>query len=145
MIIEQQQILTTQNLAALVGGLDLTQILRSHLSEMAKQCFRWVCMRQQVNADRFHARLIMVKNTAYAWRQMVFYLSLMPEREVTDFMNWAGQHIDKQRGDFRQRFMPSLRGLSLAVDGRSPESGTDARLFVGWSKSHWLLADEKSQ
>jgi hypothetical protein len=141
MIIEQQQILTTQNLAALVGGIDLAHILRSHFSEMAKLCFRWVCRRQQVKADKFHARLIMVKNTAYAWRQMVFYLSLMPVNEVADFMIWAGQYFDEQEERFRNRFMPALRGLSLAVEGRSPNNGSDARIFTGWSQKHWLLDD----
>lgn len=66
MIIEQQQILTTQNLAALFAGLNLPDALRGQLGEMAKQCFRWICRRQQMKVGNWHARLIMLKNTAYA-------------------------------------------------------------------------------
>ena len=82
MIIEQQQILTTQNLAALLAGLGLTDAIRFRLGEMARYCFHWICERQQMKIDRWHARLIMVKNTAYAWRQMIFFLSLLPKEEA---------------------------------------------------------------
>src|SRR5262249_41163031 len=77
MIIEQQQILTTQNLAALFLGLELTAALRGKLAEMAQPCFRWICQRQQMKIDKWHAKLTMLKNTAYAWRQMVFFLALL--------------------------------------------------------------------
>ena len=38
MIIEQQQILTTQNLAVLYSGLELNELLEIHSVAMAKQC-----------------------------------------------------------------------------------------------------------
>jgi len=59
MIIEQQQILTTQNLAALFTGLDLRDPLSGQFGDLAKQCFRWVCKRQLMKIDQWHARLIM--------------------------------------------------------------------------------------
>lgn len=48
MIIEQQQILTSQNLAVLFSALGLADRLRGQLPEMAKGCFVWICKRQQV-------------------------------------------------------------------------------------------------
>jgi hypothetical protein len=143
MIIEQQQILTTQNLAALFAGLDLTDALRSQLGGMAKQCFRWICQHQQMKRDGWHARLIMLKNTAYAWRQMIFFLALLPGRDVADFQSWAQSHFGKQPRAFQDRFNPALAGLILAADGRSLDGDEarreGARRFLGWSKErHWL-------
>jgi hypothetical protein len=145
MIIEQQQILTTQNLAVLFAGLNLADALRDQLGDMARLCFQWVCRRQQVKIADWHARLTMVKNTAYAWRQMVFFLALLPERNVTDFLAWAEQHLKAQSEEFRNRFRPAVRGLALAAAGTAidRESGgrDGARRFLGWSKErHWLLA-----
>ncbi len=146
MIIEQQQILTTQNLASLFLGLDLTAAMRGKLVEMAQHCFRWICQRQQMKVDKWHAKLTMLKNTSYAWRQMVFFLALLPASAVADFLAWADDHLNKQAEAFRHRFGPALRGLKLAADGvpldrSANESG--ARCSLGWSKTrHWLLPDE---
>lgn len=145
MIIEQQQILTTQNLAPLFAGLNLIETLRGQLCNMAKQCFRWICKRHQMKTDHWHARLIAVKNTAYAWRQMVFFLALLPERDVADFLQWAERHLCDQSGEFQNRFYPALNGLILAADGRSLDGDStgrvDARRVLGWSKErHWMLS-----
>jgi len=150
MIIEQQQILTTQNLAALFLGLELAKVLRGQLGEMAKQCFGWICRRHQMKVDTWHARLVMLKNTAYAWRQMVLFLALLPAKAVDDFLGWADGHLAKQPEEFQNRFRPALRGLVLAADGRSLDSESakesDARRFLGWSKTrHWLLIDHQNQ
>lgn len=145
MIIEQEQILTTHNLAALFDRLGLAEQLGSELIDMAKACFRWVCQRQQLKLDKWHARLIMVKNTAYAWRQMIFFLSLRPSPEVSAFLTWAEEHLNSQAGDFRTRFFPVLRGLMLAaqrVDIGADAGTPDGRRFLGWSKTrHWLLPE----
>ena len=60
MIIEQQQILTTQNLAVLFARLDLAGALGEQLADLPRQCFRWICQRQQIKAYDFHTRLIQV-------------------------------------------------------------------------------------
>jgi len=143
MIIEQQQILTTQNLAALFLALGLADRLRGQLPDMAKRCFVWICKRQQINARKRHARLIMVKNTAYAWRQMIFFLSLASEDERREFLVWAEDHLTQQSDQFQRRFRPAMIGLKLGLDGASIEAhaSAGARRFLGWSKDpHWLLA-----
>lgn len=76
-IIEQAEILTTHNLAALFGALDLAGSLRPQLPLLARRCFAWICRRQQMRISDWRAELQMMKNTAYAWRQMMFYLSLL--------------------------------------------------------------------
>jgi len=145
MIIEQEQILTTHNLAALFAGLELERSLQGQFGDLAKRCFKWVCRRQQMKTDEYHARLIMLKNTAYAWRQMIFFLALASDAERTEFLGWAEGHFAKQKEDFRSRFRPALNGLVIAVNGRTPESGSgdslQGRRFLGWCKEmHWLMA-----
>lgn len=136
MIIEQQAILTTQNLAALFVGVDLPQALRNQLAEMARQNFSWICRRQQMKVDTWHAGLIMLKNTAYAWRQMVFFLALLADSSVADFPQ---DHLDKQTEDFRSRFRPALKGLALAADGRSIDS--DSAKALG-ARRFWVARSE---
>jgi hypothetical protein len=142
-IIEQQQILTTQNLAALFDGLGLLRQVGDQLDDMAKRCFIWICKRQQMKIDRRHARLIMLKNTAYAWRQMIFYLAMLSEGPVEDFLCWAGEHLREQREGFRTKFRPALDGLVFVARGGSINESSakiGTRRFLGWSRSpHWLL------
>lgn len=144
MIIEQQQIVTTQNLATLFAGLGLRQTLRPQLANMARRCFEWICRRQQVNAPDWHGRLIVIKNTAYAWRQMLFFLSFVTADELDDFVAWARQTMASQPDSFRVRFRPAFDGFIAASQGRTPPAtdvgSDDGRQFLGWSTSrHWLL------
>lgn len=147
MIIEQQQILTTQNLAALFSGLKLADTLGNQLDEMARECFTWLCKRQQMKIDTWHGRLLMLKNTAYAWRQMIFFLSLLPPTNTSDFLKWAHDYFEVQSAEFRNCFRPALTGLAFAAEGRSIDSVANdpgIRRFLGWSKTrHWLLPDER--
>jgi hypothetical protein len=144
MVIEQQQIVTTQNLASLFTGLGLADTLRPYLADMARRCFEWICRRQQVKATDWHARLIMIKNTAYSWRQMMFYLSFITDEELADFTAWASNHLSSQEAEFQTRFRPAFDGLIAASNGRTPDrvdaNVSGGRQFQGWSKSrHWLL------
>jgi hypothetical protein len=139
MIIEQQQILTTQNLAVLYSRLHLRDVLANQLGEMARHCFEWICRRQQMKASNWHAQLIMLKNTAYAWRQMIFFLALSPTGYPVHFLNWAEDQFQRQTEEFKARFRPALAGLEVAVTGAKPDN-LSTRSFLGWSKDrHWLF------
>ena len=145
-IIEQQQILTTHNLASLFVALGLRMTLHDALVGMAKEVFRWSCRRLRMKAEERHSRLIAIKQAAYAWRQMVFFLSLVPASELTDFLDWADSYLAEQGDVFARRFQPALDGLVLASRGHvMPADGVDesgARRFIGWaSQTHWLLED----
>jgi len=143
MVIEQSQILTTHNLAVLFAAFGLAAELRSDLRDMAERCFRWICRRQQAKSDKSHAKLIMLKNTAYAWRQMIFYLSHLPPEETGGFIAWAGEHLREQREAFQIRFGPALRGLALVHTRDSLVQAADTRRFLGWTRErHWLLGEE---
>jgi len=86
--------------------------------------------------------LVRLKNTAYAWRQMVFYLSFV---DGTDsFMGWARARLARKGAAFEARFGPALRGLELAALGIDSSTAAftsgGGRVFTGWTtERHWLL------
>ncbi|HNB74175.1 MAG TPA: hypothetical protein PLS70_23860, partial [Acidobacteriota bacterium] len=121
-IIEQEQILTTHNLATLVSSLGLIEKLNPHLEELARRCFNWICTRHQQKISLWNAQLQMIKNTAYAWRQLVFFLALLPEDTQTGFLTWAHTHLKSQRPAYRTCFKPALDGLALAIQKSEPEA-----------------------
>jgi hypothetical protein len=138
MIIEQQQILTTQNLAVLYSRLGLQETLDMHFAAMAKHCFTWICRRLQQKPHGWHDELIAIKNAAYAWRQMIFYLTFCSKEDLANFLDCAERHFEQQNSEFKVRFQPALSGLSQAAKGTSPET-SKSRRFLGWSKEkHWL-------
>lgn len=148
MIIEQQQILTTQNLAALISGLQLQTLLAPRLGAIARHCMDRVCRLLCLQPPGWHAQLINVKNAAYGWRQMVFFLSLMPEAELNDFILWADTFLAGQPPGFAHRFRPAMKGLRLAARGKTLsaylQQATGAKVFLGWAwQRHWLLDDER--
>ena len=146
-IIEQAQILTTHNLAPLLSRLELLGELRDAFPELARRSFAWICERQQNVRGAWRAEMQTAKNSAYAWRQMIFYLSLASDREVAEFLEWANLHLARQREDFRGRFQPALAGLFAVFEGRTfDSSGLDSasggRRLLGWTlERHWLLQD----
>jgi len=145
MLLEQQQILTTQNLAVLFADLGLADSLRSELASMSMRCFKAVCRLLQIKQGSWHAGLKALKSAAYAWRQMIFYLSFQPAGEVAEFLRAVDAYYASQREDFQVRFRPALQGLILAANGStlSDEAmeACGARRFLGWSnRQHWMMA-----
>ena len=138
MIIEQQQILTTQNLAALVVRLDLRPALAAYLPDMILACFRWICARNQMRQDDRHGQLIRAKNTAYAWRQMIFFLSLMPAQEARACMDRADAWLACQAPAWQARLRPAFGALQCALDGIVPPPGG---ILLGWSEGRHPLVD----
>ncbi|MED7666440.1 hypothetical protein GXB78_04330 [Pseudomonas moraviensis subsp. stanleyae] len=143
-IIEQQQILTTQNLSLLFGELGLKALLQHRLASMAEECFRWICMRQQMKLRFYHSSLVVIKNTAYAWRQMVFYLAMLDEAEMQFAIERIEGHFATQPRAFRERFLPAITGLRVAASGapltETRQASEGARVFLGWTtERHWLL------
>ncbi|HEX8702586.1 MAG TPA: hypothetical protein VF815_27380, partial [Myxococcaceae bacterium] len=145
-ILEQSQILTTHNLAVLFDALGLKETLRPALPYLARQCFRWVVRQQTMKVDLWKAQLQMVKNTAYAWRQMLFFLALIDQPAQEAFLAWAREHLQEQDEPFRSRFEPIMAGLEWICSGRefdpSGRGGPQgqARRFLGWSDGkHWMF------
>lgn len=144
-IIEQEQILTTHNLAQLFTSLQLADGSGLVLADLALRCFEWICRRQQIKMIEWRAQMQNVKNCAYAWRQMVFYLSIADAEEVPRFLDRARAHLSEQSEDLRQRFEPAMLGLQAASSNRpfdrdGFDAATGGRRFLGWSvERHWLL------
>lgn len=144
MIIEQQQILTTQNLASLCLQIGIDAEFKKQAFVLAQQCFSWVCQRLGVKTTDRHSKLIKIKNAAYAWRQMLFFLSLSDISDQSQFSSWANEHIRKQDAMLLKAFMPAMLGLHLLAEGRELNEEiclhTGAKRFLGWSSNeHWLL------
>ncbi|MCP4216187.1 MAG: hypothetical protein GY765_16185 [bacterium] len=143
-IIEQQQVITTQNLAFPFTNLDLGDALSARAQDLAQRCFMWICKRQQATTNCRHDSLIMLKNTAYAWRQMVFFLSFLPPAEVRHFFAWAREYFGTQKEEFQNRFRPALHELVTASEfhysEEKPQVPRKFHCFLGWSKdAHPLL------
>lgn len=143
-VIEQSQILTTQNLAALAHALQLTDILRGLAPELVMSTLRWIVRRQNQSLGHFKSRLQMVKNTAYAWRQAIWLLSLCSEEAQRQALAELQELVAEQPQAWAERFAPAVAGLQLVIEGgRFDTTGRgagDARRFLGWSVGrHWLL------
>jgi hypothetical protein len=123
--------------------------MRPKLQDLARDCFKWVCRRQQLHISDWRAELQSIKNTAYAWRQILFYLSMIEQAELNAFLDWCAHHLTEQTEDFRHRFAPAMEGLLTVARGdRFDSDGTHAaggRRFLGWTtKRHWLRAQKTS-
>lgn len=147
-IIEQAQVLTTQNLAPLFAALELGPTLSSRLRALSEQCLRWIWKRQI--SKSWKANLRMAKNSAYAWRQMLFFLSLLDAETISLFIQWTRDEGMKQTKPMGRMMAPALRGLERVVNGGSfdqqeiGEGSEEARRFLGWTTTrHWLLGPEK--
>jgi hypothetical protein len=135
-IIEQAMVLTTHNLAALFSAFPLADALREALPGMARRCLDTIVAQQRMRVDDWRARLQMTKNTAYAWRQMVFFLSFLDEERLWAFL----AEIDEITAGV-PRLGPAVAGLRAVAEGRSIPA--DAHRFYGWSVgTHWMWAAE---
>ncbi len=111
---------------------------------MAQSCFQWLCKRLQVNSDYRHAHLIKIKQSAYVWRQMLFYLSFISVERQVKFLIWAENHLAQQDNDFQQKFYPILQGLKLIQQGYSFNDKAlqeqQLHAFLGWTQDSHCFA-----
>ncbi|SCD54521.1 hypothetical protein GA0115239_10333 [Streptomyces sp. BpilaLS-43] len=141
MVIEQAQILTTHNLATLVNRVGITP--RAGWSDLARLCFATVC-RLTARVHRNPRPLGTIKVAAYAWRQMVFHLSLCPPQEQRRAIAGMTEETARHPAHVAARLAPALAGLVLVGEGgafgRDGTADTGrARRFVGWSADgHWM-------
>jgi hypothetical protein len=81
----------------------------------------------------------MEKNFAHAWRQMVFYLSLLDSQTVSAFLVWARSYLEQQNTSAGQRLNPALSGLEWIVGGGTfDQQGVggitgEGRRLLGWT------------
>ncbi|WP_433604955.1 hypothetical protein [Prescottella agglutinans] len=137
-VLEQSQILTTHNLAALIDTLQLDRRLRDIAPEAAQRTFEWTLQRLSQPAHG-HAALIQVKNAAYAWRQAIFLLS---------YCDMATQRAQLRRLSEQAttpQIASAVAGLAHILDGgRFTPAGVvshgDGRRLLGWAAGrHWYF------
>lgn len=139
MVLEQQQILTTHNLALLLGPLGLRARLQPHLGALARRCLRWIGQQLALPRPTVHDRLRMVKNVAYAWRQMVFFLSFVEPDELAAVLDEA--RALPVQGPFAARVGEAVDGLRQVAEGAPLDPASPSRRLLGWSDgAHWLIA-----
>ena len=146
-VLEQSQILTTHNLAVLVAGLALDAQLRPLAPRLAAEVFAWILRRHSQRVDNHRAQLRTIKNTAYAWRQAIFLLSLVDEGQQQAALEALARQLAAAPQAVQQRLAPVYAGLRRAVSGRhlkAPNPGqhrkrTVPQRFLGWSVGpHWM-------
>ncbi|MEW2134879.1 hypothetical protein [Streptomyces sp. NPDC005435] len=140
-VIEQAQILTTHNLATLVHRVGIAP--QPGWADLAHRCFATVC-RLTARAHHNPRPLGTIKDAAYAWRQLLFHLSLCPPAEQRRLIADLSEETTRHPTHVTTRLAPALRGLTLIAEGGT--FGTDgtaddgrARRFLGWSTGgHWM-------
>lgn len=145
-ILEQAQILTTHNLAVLVDALDLRGALRERGPDLALRGVRFALVRQAQRAPDHHNRLRAIKSSAYAWRQALFFVSILDEGAQRETLAAAEATLAELDEAVRRRLAPAVAGLRWVMSGgRFDESGRGPggeRRWLGWSAGpHWALAD----
>ncbi|TMR33763.1 hypothetical protein [Actinomadura geliboluensis] len=138
MVIEQAQIITTHNLAALVHPIGVTPL--DGWDGLARRSFG-VTHRLVRRIQGNPRPLRTVKDAAYAWRQTVFYLALCGLKEQVSAIAWMQDELDRQPAHTVRRLDPVLAGLRHVLAGDTLDDGTasHARRFLGWSTTgHWM-------
>ncbi|MFF9130217.1 hypothetical protein [Streptomyces sp. NPDC014806] len=137
-VIEQAQILTTHNLATLVDRVGIDP--GDGWAEQALRCFAAVC-RLTGRVHRNPRPLGTVKDAAYAWRQLVFFLALCPPGEQRRVVDRLTEELARQPWHVRGRLAPAVTGLRQVAEGGAADDG-DGRRLLGWTTGgHWLCEE----
>ncbi|MFI9150921.1 hypothetical protein [Streptomyces sp. NPDC053367] len=137
-VIEQAQILTTHNLATLVHRVGIAP--ETGWDELARRSFVTVC---RLTARLHHnpRPLGTIKDVAYAWRQMLFHLSLCTPGGRARTLAWLAGEAARHPWHVAVRLAPALTGLRQVSEGGSAREG-EGRMLLGWSTGgHWLRPD----
>ncbi|MFE4665776.1 hypothetical protein ACFRI7_11475 [Streptomyces sp. NPDC056716] len=135
-VVEQAQILTTHNLATLVARAGIT----SGKPDLARRSFTTVC-RLTARLHNNPRPLPTIKDTAYAWRQLIFHLSLCTPQDQSDTLDWLYEEATRHAPHVIHRLAPALTGLHRTAEGGTPDEGKGHSL-VGWSTDgHWLRVE----
>lgn len=144
-VVEQQLLLTTHNLAPLFSALSLEDL---DFPGIVHRCATYIYRTLAVAADagKSQERLTHTKNAAYAWRQLIFFISMIghsrgkgqPE-QIVDVITAACSALQPEPSEkhknLNERIAKHLISpLWQALDGKSPQEP-----FLGWTRSeHWF-------
>lgn len=129
-VIEQSQILTTHNVAALVSiGVQPTRSWIDLAREAVGRAGALLNL-----ASRQQRPLATVKDAAYAWRQAIFFLSVADPADAESFLDDESLVATGPRvmGDLVEGVRSAAGGQSVEKNGQGP--------FLGWTVGrHWIL------
>lgn len=127
-IIEQQQIITTHNLAALVSYFNLQD--KIDWNTLAMKTWKFILKAVSNHSAIKDKPLPHQKNIAYAWRQLVFYLSFLPpERQQTVAKVMKNECSSKLKQEEAKWYNQMFIGpLEEAVKGNTPQE-----TVLGWT------------
>lgn len=138
-VIEQAQILTTHNLATLAHAVGVTPA--DGWATAARRTFA-TAVRLTGQIDGNPRPLPTIKDIAYAWRQLIFFLSLPDAGDPRALIDQFHADLAAARETVRVRLSPAVIGLGYVVAGsrftdeRTPAGG---RRLLGWTTGHhWM-------
>lgn len=127
---------------------DLRERMTGLAPELALRALTWAadCLMRQPASWR--AGLQAVKNSAYAWRQGIYFLSLCEESVQAHVIGEIRHLLQAANGDLQVRLAPAVEGLAHVIacghfDGAGMTAGGSGRRFLGWTTGrHWLSAGD---
>jgi hypothetical protein len=121
--IEQAEILTTDNLATLVFGLDLTDALRENGATYGSKALFW-CIQEMRSSralrrhrERKGRHYGAYRKLAIAWRQAIFFLSFAPGEEVRQIVGAFQKRVSEHADPSVRRLSCFAAGLQMVLDG----------------------------
>jgi hypothetical protein len=139
MVIEQAQILTTHNLATLVSLVGVTP--GAGWPDLARRAFHATC-RLVARLRRNPRPLVTVKDAAYAWRHLLFFISMSSPDQQAVLLDWVREEARSQPAHVVTPLASAVAGLAhVGAGGTFDPDGTagDARRFLGWViDGHWM-------
>lgn len=148
MVIEQQQILTTQNLAVLLSACSLREHVVERSPELVATCARRMVTLARHVPDQPTPRLRLAKDLAYCCRQLLFFASLRHRSEFALRCREVVAVVASAPPGSRALLAPVVAGLEWIAAGQRFAAQSDARCprrLLGWSAGpHWLFATGQS-
>ncbi|MGB3846318.1 MAG: hypothetical protein WA940_10655 [Sphingopyxis sp.] len=138
MVLEQAMILTSHNLATVFEQLPLREV---NFGRAATASFEWIAQNLQKKPPHRHARLIAIKQSAYAWRQMVAYLSRLEKNEQLQAYATMRARLATCPADLQVQLGIMLGRLGEKIENQH-KSFSDRGYFLGWTMgSHPLMSE----
>jgi len=144
-IVEQQQILTTHNLASFFGALSLASKL--DCLDLSRRTWQWILKEMNNLPEDYRNMLRVCKNVAYAWRQLLFYSSFVEDTGlVIDMLTADMSAFAEAPASLRTRLtdllLTPLQAVAYAHADASGRTGGNAAvtMLLAWvTNRHPLL------
>jgi len=125
-VLEQVSILTSHNLTNLTQIIDFDSC---QWIELCERCVAWI-QRQPLLIDKGHfPRLKQHKNFAYAWRNLIFFLSMAREKDQNDWLE--RQLVSNFTGAHAELIHSLILGLNQC------RKGENYKPFYGWKMNSY--------